>query len=205
VSRRTFADMCAEVLTRTANRTDITEAQRMQFVTDGYLSVANEFWHTQLQGYTTAVISAATDSGTPVATDLWWPELVKDLTSGRILVPGQKDQIESGTKPAGDPSKYYWWGNAFYLNAKPTTEHTLGLWYYKEPAEPDSTDVSVLDRIFDPVIVMTAAILALQSVRDFAEAHIQEVQLQNYLAHKNLPYHRAKLDDKSSGIRVRIR
>ena len=213
MSRRTIADMDAELLLRTANRTDITTTMRAFFLNDAYLKIANEFVHSQLQGLTTLTLLAAASSASPTVTDVWWPDLVKDSTHETLLDPEDKERIVNAALQSGNPSRFYWYGDVFYFDRKPVADTTIQVWYTKKPADIAfishdhmiGTEESVLDEIFDPLIIMNAAQLAFETCREFAEAHIQEVVANNYVARQKLPLRQAKLNDHRTGIRLRTR
>jgi len=197
--------MDAELLLRIANRTDITAGMRGFFLNDAYLKVANEFDHAELQGLVSETVTVGNSSLTPTVTDIWWPDLVKDVTNAKLLTVADKEQIVGVVLPNGPPSRFYWYGEVFYLDSRPLVNTSIGIWYVKHPVELVSGVASVLDPIFDPLIVMFAAQLAFETGRDFAEAHIQEVTANNYVARQRLPLREAKKNDYRTGIRVRMR
>lgn len=207
MSRRTADMMDSELQLRLANRTDVTATMRSQFLNDAYRKIANEFRHAELEGYAAETLTAAESSLTPVAVDIDYPILVKDLTNSIPLHQRDMDEIQSGVIPSGNPSSYYWWGNVFYFDGAPTANLSIGLWYKKLVGELHAghgAGTSALREVFDPLIIAYAAIIGLQTVRDLAEAQIQEVQANNYIADHKLAPLMAKLNDRRSGIRVRF-
>lgn len=198
--------MDAELLLRTANRSDITAGMRLQFINDAYMRVANEFDHRELQGFATEAVSATVQSHTPiVATDIWWPDLVRNATSSWLMDFEDRERIYGAALTTGQPRKYAWYGGVFYFDTITDVATSVQIWYTKQPAELSGTTTSVLNRIFDPLIVMFAAQIAFETVRDFAEAHIQEVTANNYVARQRLPLREAKKNDHRTGIRLRMR
>jgi hypothetical protein len=197
--------MDAELLLRTANRTDITAGMRGFFLNDAYLKIANEFEHRELQGLTTFVVPAGASSASATVTNIWWPDLVRNVTDGVLLAPEDKEKIVGAALASGPPARFYWYGNLFYVDRLPTVDTTLQVWYTIQPVDLGGTDLSVLGQIFDVLIVMTAAQIAFETVRDFAEAHIQEVTASNYVSRQKLPLRQLKLNDHRTGIRVRMR
>jgi hypothetical protein len=205
MARRTFADMDAELLLRLANRTDVTSAMREQFINDSYLRIANEFDHKELQVTASETLLAAASSLTPVASDIWWIDFVKDTTNGKDIQFTDVEDVEQYLVSTGNPNKFYWHGGVMYFDAAPASNLALKLWYTKKPTRLSGTDNSALDEVFDPVIVMFAQALGFQTVRDMRESHIAEVQANNYVARMRLPRRQVKLNDNRAGLQVRRR
>lgn len=202
MARRVLADFDAELTLRLANRSDITSTQRGFFLQDAYKSICNRFVHKELQATTTGTITAATDYWTPSATDIWWPEMLRNVTDGYLIDIDDKENIENATKQSGQPHRFYWFGGTFYFEAKPTVNTSVKLWYVMNPIE--FTVSPLIDQIFDSAIIMLAAVIGLNTVRDFAEAHIQDVQYNNYVTEHKLPLRQAKLIDHRTGLKVRF-
>ena len=207
MARRVLADFDAELLLRLGNRTDITSTQRAFFLDDAYRRIANEFKHPELEATTTGTLAIAADTFTVSATDLWWPVLLKNTTGSYNLDVGGMELIENQSKPTGNyPRKYYWWGQStFYVEQKPDTAQSMKLWYIKSVTELSAGGSPVIDRMFDPLLVMIAAKIGFETVRDFQEAVIQEVAANNYISEMKLPRYEANKADHNTGIRMRIR
>lgn len=205
MSRRVLADIDAEVLLRIANRSDITATQRAHFIDDAYRWVALTYEHPQNEVTTTGTIASGTDVVVPVATDLWVPVIVKDTTNNYIMPPGEKHIAEQGQKMSGNPSRWYWWGGTLYVDRKPTATTSVKIWYLKALAEIATGESSIFDRAFDPLIIMKAAEIGLSTVRDFKEAHVLSVEIDNYTAEWNLPKRKVRLGTERQGMRPRIK
>jgi hypothetical protein len=205
VSRRVLADLDAEVLLRIANRDDISETQRAFHIDDAYRWVSRTFEHPENEATTTGSVAIAGDTMTVAATDVEYIEFILDTTNGRKLLPGDKNLIEERNKVSGTPGKWHWWGGVVYVDRKPTVLTAYKLWYIKKLAELTTGQSSVLNQIFDPIIIMKAASIGLSTVRDFEQAHIQDVALDNYVAEFKLPKRMQRYNNESAGIRVRMR
>ena len=205
MSRRVLADIDTEVLLRIANRTDITSTIRAHLIDDAYRWTALTFEHPQNEETTTGTITAATDVLTPVATDVWVPVLVKDTTNNKNLVMGDKYVIEEGSKMTGNPTKWFWWEGVLYIDRKPSADTACKIWYLKTLVEIASGESSIFDRAFDPIIIMKAAELGLSTVRDFKEAHVLSVEIDNYTSQWSLPKRKVRHSTERAGFRPRMR
>lgn len=209
MSRRVLADFDAELLLRLGNRTDITSTMRGFFLQDAARSVANAVVDPALQKTTNMTLAGSTDNIDPTAapnnlTDIWWAESLKNLTDGWFIVPADRQEIEQLiTKQSGPPFRYYWFGGKFYFDTLANGAKTIQLWYKRKPAE--FTVSPETDSIFDVVIIMKAAQIGFETVRDFDEAAKQRAMIGQYVRENNLPVNMAKLDDYRQGLQVRLR
>jgi hypothetical protein len=81
----------------------------------------------------------------------------------------------------------------------------LRIWYKRKPADFSGDDSSELDEMFDPFIIMEAARIGFETVRDFDEAEKQLQIFRMEAASKKLPLDQAKLNDYRQGFRVRFK
>jgi hypothetical protein len=205
MARPTFADFDARLLLRLGNRTDITADMRNQSLDSAYYYVANVFEHPALEKSATATLSAAAESFTLSVTDFWWPTIVKDTTNNRVLIPREMDSLERNRKTTGNPGVYAYYGDAFYVDRKPSASTAMKVFYVARPAEPSSSENSVLDAVFDMLIPMYGAMFAFEDVRDFDERSAQNKAANEYLGRMKIPWRQERLSDASSGLRVRMR
>ncbi len=197
--------MDTELDLRLGKRTDITSTMRGFFINDAYRKVALEFDHPEVQATDETTLSSAADSFTVDAGDVWWPRFIRNVTDGWLLDPGQKEEIENMTKVSSAPRRYYWWGETFYVDTLADAVKTMKVWYIKTLTDLSGANESILKQEWDAVIIMNAAIIALQSVREWDEAHAQDVEANNYISKMRLPTRQAKLDDRGTGFQVRKR
>src|SRR5262245_27604740 len=96
MARRVLADFDAELLLRIGNPNNITATQRVFFTQYAYRWLANIIPHTELETFANETINSPDDSLTPaVATNLWWPIMLRNLTDGGPpLEPDDKERIE---------------------------------------------------------------------------------------------------------------
>lgn len=206
MARRVLADFDAEVLLRLGNRTDITAAQRGQFIHDAYLMIANAFVHPELQGKGLETLPDGDFSCVPGSiTDLWWPELVQDDGTGRLIDMKEKDEIEAQKRTTGTVSEFYWWGNTFYFNRIQDGALDLNIWYKKKVVAMTAGQSPVFDELYDPLIPMRAARIGHESVGNQKMADVQEAQFRNYVDVMRLPVWEAKKNDRRKGFVVRTR
>jgi len=201
VARRTFTDIDANLLLRVGNRGDVTATLRGQWINDALLRCANEYEHPELQKIGDETLLATTDTFTPtVNTDIWWPELVKDATTGRIIRPGDKERIENVlTKSTGTPARCYWWGNKFYFDTKPATNLTIRLWYKRQPSEWSSAS-SELNKIYDVILELYSTENALNFLREYDKAELSAREAKAYAADMHLPTAKARMNDYLNGF-----
>jgi hypothetical protein len=205
VARRTLADIDNEVKARMSNRTDISSTQRGFFIQDAYFAIANYFDHVQLQGLGDETLNDAADTLTPATlTDIWYPEILRNVTDGRPIVVDSKDNVERiFPKSSGPPYKFYWWAGTFVFDTLANGAKTIRVWYKKKPVE--FTTTSVLDQIFDPLIIIEAARIGLDSVNDYDESARLMRSFDEYVIRRKLPVHQARLNDYRTGFRVRVK
>lgn len=206
MARRVLADFDAELLLRLANRTDITATQRAFFIDDAYRWICDAFEHAELQTQETATLSSAASSFAVGASDrLWHPVHVYDNTNGKILVPEDLDRIRQGALRSAKPSRYCYWGGEFLVDVLANANTTIHVFGKNYPAELAGGGSPVIDRLFDAAIIMIAAMIGFQTVRDFTEAHIQWASFENWTKDMKLPVHQEKLNDLQTGVHVRIK
>lgn len=205
MARRTYDTIDANLLVRTGNRSEATAARREDWINDALLLCANKYVHPVLQGRATETLTADTDSITPAATDIWWPDMLKDVTNGPQIRLASKNDIERiQTKPTGNPARYYWWGGVFYFDRKPSANTSVRIDYLKRP-ERWSSGESVLGEEYDVLLEMQAIVNALNFFRDFQAAHIAEVQANNYINEMKFPVREARKDDTGRTWTPRLR
>lgn len=205
MARRVLADLTAEILFRLGNRTDLTTTQRGFFLQDAYLRVAKAYDHVELEGEGTESLLITSDVLTPSSiTDLWWPTQVKDNTNGYLIDPEDKDVIDSYTKVASPPRKYYWYRSRFVFDSLSAATITIGLKYKKKPVA--ITVSSVLDEIYDILIILKAAKIGFETVRDWPSAQVMAGLYKEYeITNGLMPTEKEQLNDHHQGIRVRHR
>lgn len=203
MARRTYTRIDANLVLRTGNRTDVTSTMRGEWINDALLKCANEYEHPEMEGVGTEVLALGSDVVTPsVITDLWWPVSVKNVTSGRIVTPGDKERIENQiTKRSGSPAKFYWWNNKFYFDVLASAATGVKIWYRKMPAEW-TTGEAVLAKIYDIILELYAAENAFNFLREFDKAELCAREAKAYSADMNLPTRSAKLNDYKNGFRA---
>lgn len=204
MARRTFTSMQNLIMTtRLGNRADVTSEMVEQWLNDALERIANEFILTELQGETTETLTLGSDRITPVTSDIWWPDAVKNDTEGRFLVSTQKTEIDhQRVKRSAPPSRYYWWAGNFVFDTLANTAKTIRIYYVKKPGYWTSGE-SVLDSLYDGLIEDYATMRGLSILRDYKAAHMVEVQTNNWLSRQNLPVRQAKFDDYRQGVQVR--
>lgn len=207
MARRTFLDIDAEVLLRLANRTDITATQRGFFIKDAYLDIAMLFHHKEIQKIAAAeVLPLGSDNFTPAATDIWFPTTVRNNTNGFIINPDSLERTERlQTKPTAPPYKFYWYGGVFYFDSFADTQKTIKVWYKRKPVDFTGSTSSELDELFDPFIIMLAAKVGFETVRDYDEAKVQFSLFEAEVQRKKVPVDQEKLNDYRQGFKVRFK
>lgn len=207
MARRTYNDIDAEVLLRLANRQDITPAQRSFFIKDAYLNVAMLFKHKEIQKVVTnEFITQGNDSFAPVNQDVWYPTAMRNITDGYLIRLDSQDRVERAVvKPTTSPYTYYWYGGVFYFEAFANAQKSIKLWYKRKPTDFSGNTSSELDELFDPFIIMEAARIGYETVRDFAEAETQKKMFMADAFNKKIPVEGAKLNDYRQGFKVRMK
>jgi hypothetical protein len=204
MARRTFANFDTELNMSLGKRAEFTSTIR-DFVLDAaYYHVANVIRHPELETTATATLSAASDNIT-LASDFWFPELIFNDTDDRQIYPSSIPLTEVRTKPTGDPSAYTRWGGDLYFDKKPSTNKTIKSWYTKRPAEPSSGGNSILDTLYDQLILLYAMKFAYEEVRDFDQAGKVYLAIQAMTNDIRPPWRMTKTEDSKKTIRVRMR
>jgi len=204
--RRDFAACDAELRLRLANRTDITEVMRNNFLNDGLLDVAIMFQHPQLQAFPVVeTLLAGEDAINPSTADIWVPTLLRNETDGYIIRQDSQQRIERAqVKPVAPPYTYYWYNSRFHFESRPLSDKQIKIWYKRKPADWNAL-TSPLDQLFDPCIIMRAAMIGFETVRDFDESAKEEKMFERYVVQKKLPLDSVKLNDYRQGWKVRLK
>lgn len=204
MARRTFADFDAELLLALGNRTDFTAGMR-DFVLDAaYTYVANAIRHSELESKIDRTLTSATDS-IALPTDFWFPELVKNATDDLEIEPREVQTTEAPKKQDGNPNIYVRWGNDLLFNRKPTANKTIRIWYTKRPGEPAPSSSSVLDSLYDQLILLFAIKFGLEELRDYTQAALQDRAVAAYAKRLKVPWRMTRQDHRGASIQVRTR
>jgi hypothetical protein len=206
MARRIQADFDSEILQRLGNRTDITAVQRGHFLHDGYLRVAKAYDHVELQGTGSESLNLGASHMTmSTLHDVWWPIQVRNNTDDVLIDPEDKDIIESYMLAPGAITQYYWWQGEFWFNALATQAISIGLKYKKKPIEIAVGQPSVLDEIFDVLIILRAAKIGFETIRDWESAGQMAGLYREYEITNGLqPSEKELLNTLNTGIKVRI-
>jgi hypothetical protein len=201
--RRTYEDFDTQLTLRLANRSDITAAMREQLLNDALMHVALMYEHPELEGTSTGTQAIGAESFTVAATDVLWPEYLRNTTNGYAMRLEGKDTIESMTKRSGIPRRYHWWGNTFFTDTLPTVATSYKLFYVKTPSRFDAGETCPIGEQYDMRVLMWAQKFGLESVRDLVEADALGKQIGMFVARMNLPVRKSKMNNYQSRIRVR--
>lgn len=207
MARRVYADLDSEVLQRLGNRTDITATQRGFFIQDAYLRIAAAYDHVELQGESSAISTTSPLDyvSTAAITDLWWPILVKDSTNGFVLSPEDKSTIDNMLKASSQPRKFYWYAQRFVFDCNAAGTYTIYTKYKKKPIEIAGGASSVLDQIYDMLIILKAAEIGFETSRDWESATMMITLYKRHEIDLGLiPTKQERLNDYRQGIRVRV-
>lgn len=208
MSRRVFSDFDAELLLRLGNRTDITSTQRGFFLNDALRMIVNEFAHPEYELSGEFTVQAGDyflqDNGANDVDDIWWPMFVQDAETGRSIDERALSKIEAQLRVEGTITEYYWFNNTFFFNRIAEENTDLVIWYKKVVAEWSDGSPG-FNQIYDPLIPMRAAQIALDTIGDQEAAHIQETAYSNYTTRMKLPKYEANRNDRRKGISVRTR
>jgi hypothetical protein len=205
MARRVYADHEAELHVRIAKRTDITAAQRGHFLNDALLWLINEYPHPEYEGIANETILISTDELLPITiTDFWWPSLIKNSTTGRPIDGSSKEDIESRQKVSGEVTEYYFWAGKLFFDRIASAATNIRIWYKKQPAFW-SSGVSPLQALYDSLVPIKAAVFVLSAIGDQKASHLQETEYNNHARLLRLPSHEAERNDRTAGIRVRMR
>lgn len=206
MARRTYTDIDTELKMRLANRSDVTVDMRAHFIKDAYLNVAMVFKHKEIQLFSLEQVLQGSDSWSPAATDVWFPTLLRNETDGYLIRLDSQERVERAqVKPTSRPYTYYWFGGVFNHEAFADTTKSIKLWYKRKPADFSGSQSSELDELFDPFIIMDAARIGFETVRDFDEAGKQLGLFKAEAERKQVPLEQAKLNDYRQGFRVRFK
>src|SRR5262245_10125448 len=176
MARRNYNAEDNEVKLRFGNRTDLDATVRSHFIRDAYLNVAILFRHKELEAFAagTESVPVAADRWLPLSVvDIWFPTFLRNDTDGTVMWPTSQEKIERiATKPTAPPRKFYWYGGFFIFDSFTNTSKLLRVFYKRKPLEGVFTGggFSEMDEIFDPLIIMDAARVGLETVRDFDQA-----------------------------------
>lgn len=202
MARRTFADFDTELDLSLGKRLSTTIRN---FVIDSaYYYVANAIRHHELETTASPTLTLATDN-VALASDFWFPELIFNDTDDQPINPGSVNYLEAKTKPAGNPSKYTQWGTSLYFDRKPTVNKTIKIFYTKRPAEPSSGESSVLDHVYDQLILMYSIKFAHEELRDYEQAAKMMLAIDAYTERMKIPWRMTKTEDRERRIAVRMR
>jgi hypothetical protein len=179
---------------------------RSNFIKDAYLAIAILFRHKEIQKTATETLAINSDTLTPTVTDLWFPTFLRNVTNGYPIRQESQERIERAqTKPTARPYTYYWYGGVFYFESLADTVKSIKIWYKRRPVDFSGSQSSELDEMFDPFIIMEAAAIGYETVRDFAEADAQRKGFLREAQRLKLPLDQAKLNDYRQGFRVRFK
>lgn len=204
MSRRTFADIDAEVLLALGSRTDFTTGMRNHAIDSAYVYVSNAIRHHELEQIVDRTLVATTDS-VLLPTDFWFPELVKNMTDNREIEPREVQSTEAVAKPVGNPSIYAQWGTSIFFDRKPSVDRVIRIWYTKRPAEPDSESTSILDPLYDQLIILFAIKFGLEELRDYTQAALQDRAITAYGTRLKIPWRMSRTDHRGASVQVRFR
>lgn len=130
----------------------------------------NTFNHREKQGSQDISLVASTGS---YAITLHAISHVRYNATNRRLSPADRRQFSELTFPSGPPTRYAEWGGLLYLDYIPTSTeagNTVTVWGWTEPAALTVSPASILNRIWDEVIVTGAAWRAWRSLGDMVRA-----------------------------------
>jgi hypothetical protein len=204
MARRTFADFDAELLLALGNRTDFDAGKRGFVLDSAYTYVANAIRHPELEVIVDRTLLTATDFIT-LPDDFWFPELVKNVTDEQELEPREVRTTEAVTKPVGNPSIYVRWANTLLFDRKPSVAKTIRIWYTKRPAEPGANTSSILDSLYDQLIILFAIKFGLEELRDYTQAALQDRSITAYSTRLKVPWRMTRTDHRGAGVQVRMR
>lgn len=204
MARRTFADFDTEVNLALGKRQDFTAAIRGFCVNAGYYYVANCIRHPELETTDSPTLLLGADNVT-LASDFWFPEIVFNVTDNVPVRPSSIPLTEVRTIPSGTPATYTPWGGAFYFDKKPTADKTIKIWYTKRPAELSGSASSILDVLYDQLIMLYSIKFALEELRDYEAAAKAMTAIEVYEARIKPPWRMRKTEDSKKSISVRMR
>jgi len=204
MARRTIDDFMEQLHARLAYRTDITSAERVQYLNDALRHVINEFPIKEYEGLTVETVLAGASTWQPAVTNVMWPKFLKDMTNERPIDYTSLEDIERTVLVVGDPEKYYWYNGTFHFNRTLSQNISMKLWYKRSPDEW-TIGSPEFDQMYDPLIPMKAAAFALDTYGDQQNAHIQETAYNNAAARLRFPTQEHEKNDSRLGLKVRMR
>jgi len=204
MARRLFSDMDADVALALGNRADFDAAKRGFTLDSAYFYVANAIRHNELETAVDIGLGIGEDTITLPA-DFWFPEFVKNATDDLEIEPREVRTTESVSKPAGNPGIYVRWGHTFLFDRRPTAAKAIRVWYTKRPAEPAGTASSVLDSLYDQLIVMFAIKFSLEQLRDWNQAAQMDKAITAFGSRLKVPWRMTRTDHRGASVQVRTR
>jgi hypothetical protein len=204
MARRTFADFSTEVSLALGKRTDFTSTMIGFVINAAYTFVANAIRHPELETSTTLTLTLDTDS-VALPANFWFPELIKNNTDSDVIYPASIPITERQDKPAGNPTKYTRWGSTLIFDMMPIEDKDILLWYTKKPAELSGVTASILDVLYDQLILLYSIKFAFEELRDYEQAAKVMTACNVYAGQIKAPWRMTKTEDGHRSIRVRMR
>lgn len=204
MARRTFTEFDTELNIAMGKRDSFTAAIRNFVMDAAYYFVANAIRHPELESTDTQTLTSG-DDNVALPADFWFPELVKNDTDGIPIRAGAIREFEANIKQPGNPGKYDRWGDSFYFDRKPTSNKSIKTWYTKRPAEPTGGQSSVLDELYDQLILLVSIKFAHEELRDYDQAAKMQLAITAYATQIKAPWRMTKTDDVDKHLRVRMR
>lgn len=204
MARRTFDEFDDELEIRLANRTDITSTMRGFFLNDAMFKIGKHYEHTQLQKRDDASQLISTDSFEITDGDLWWILNIVNTTDNKQMTPGDYDKLEVRSKRTAPPQQYYTYGSTIYTDTIADTAKTHDVMYVRKPAQWSSGEAPY-DEDFDPLILMWAHRIGLQTVREFEGADAIGKEIGLYVSGMKFPIWKQRLNDREARLQVRTR
>ena len=206
MARRTLNDFDAELLVRLANRTDITPVMRSFLLNDAMFKVGIMYEHSQLQKTSIEPQLIGTDTFDIAGGDLWWVEHMWNMTDNRTVTLGDMDKIEAMIKRTAPPMQYFTRASSIFLDSISNTAKQHRVFYVKKPAQwTVVTDPAPYDEQYDQLLLMWAAKMGMETVRDFEAADLIGKQIGMYVSGMKLPVRKQQLNDINSRMPVRFR
>jgi hypothetical protein len=206
MARRTLNDFDAELLVRLANRSDITAAMRSFLLNDAMFKVGIMYEHSQLQKTTVEPQLISTDTFDIADGDLWWVEHMWNMTDNRTVTLGDMDKIEAMVKRTAPPMQYFTRASSIFLDSISNTAKQHKVFYVKKPAQWSvATAPAPYDEQYDQLLLMWAAKMGMETVRDFEAADLIGKQIGMYVSGMKLPVRKQQLNDINSRMPVRFR
>ena len=204
MARRVYADFDAELELRLANRSDVTSTMRGFFLNDAYQRIVNQFPHPEFQKTETGTVALAASSYSFTATDVFYPEFVKDTTNQRVVDYQSLMKIESQRQVSGPITEYYFFANTLYFDRTADAATAIKIWYKGFPAQW-TTGSPAFNPIFDVCLPMLAAKIGYETIGNQQAAHIQETEYNNYTSAMLFAPAQATKNDRRQSIKVRMK